>query len=91
MELFEKVKATLRLSTDDQGINEEVKALMAAAIADLKTTGIHLESDPLFELAVMTYCKGNFGFDNPESPKFLETYESIKQKMMNTREYRDEK
>lgn len=89
MELLDKVKAALRVSTEDDGINEEIKSLISAAKADLLTTGIHLEEDPLFELAVMVYCKGNFGFDNPEAPRFLEIYESMKHKMMGTKEYRD--
>ena len=89
MDLLDKVKAILRISTDDQGITEEIKALIAAAKAYVLSTGIDLETEPLFELAVMTYCKGNFGFDNPEAPRFLESYESIKQKMMNAKEYRN--
>ena len=89
MDLFQKVKAALRLTTDDEGINEEVQTLIAAAKADLLSTGIKLEGDPLFELAVMIYCKANFGFDNPEAERFSEAYESIKHKMMNTAEYRN--
>lgn len=89
MDLLQKVKAALRLTTDDEGINEEVQTLIAAAKADLLSTGIGLENDPLFELAVMIYCKANFGFDNPEAERFFDAYESIKHKMMNTAEYRD--
>lgn len=89
MDLLQKAKAALRLSTDDEGINEEVQTLIAAAKADLLSTGIRMESDPLFELAVMIYCKANFGFDNPEAERFSEAYESIKHKMMNTAEYRN--
>lgn len=89
MDLLQKAKAALRLSTDDEGINEEVQTLIAAAKADLLSTGIRMEGDPLFELAVMIYCKANFGFDNPEAERFLDAYESIKHKMMNTAEYRN--
>lgn len=89
MDLFQKVKAAIRLTTDDEGINEEVQTLIWAAKADLLSTGISLEDDPLFELAVMTYCKANFGFDNPEAERFFAAYESIKHKMMNTAEYRN--
>lgn len=89
MELLERVRAALRVSTDDEGINEEIKALILAAEADLQTTGIHLTGDPLYELTLTVYCKAHFGFDNPEASRFQEVYESLKHKMMNTKEYRD--
>ena len=91
MNLFTKVKAILRVTTEDPGILAEIEALIEAAKQDLITTGIHNTADPLFELAIMTYCKGHFAFDNPEADRFLRSYESIKQKMMNTKEYRNEK
>lgn len=87
MDLFKKVKAALRVTTDDEGINEEIKTLMNAGIRDLSTTGIKNESDTLFEVAVITYCKANFAFDNPEAERLLDSYESMKRKMMNTKEY----
>lgn len=86
---MDKVKAALRVSTEDDGINEEIKTLISSAKADLLTTGIHLDTDPFFELAIVVYCKANFGFDNPEAPRFLEIYESMKHKMMGTKEYRN--
>lgn len=89
MDLFYKVKAALRVSTDDEGISEEIKSLIDSGKRDLITTGITNVKDPLFEMAIIIYCKGHFGFDNPEAQRFIESYESIKQKMMDTEEYRD--
>lgn len=89
MELKNRVIAALRLSTTDEGILSEVDTLIAAAVNDLRSTGITNEADPLFELAVITYAKANFGFDNPEAERLNMSYEFMKQKMMSTREYID--
>lgn len=87
-ELKQKVIAALRITTNDPGILSEVDLLMQAAAEDLRTTGIQNDKDPLFAQAVVTYCKANFGFDNPDGARFSESYQMLKQKMANTEEYR---
>lgn len=96
MELIDEVKAALRVKSNDDGILAEINTLILAAESDLiscgiiKPTNYTSDSASLFRMAVIMYCKANFGYDNPDAPRFAETYTWIKHKMMHTEEYRDE-
>lgn len=58
--MLEKVKKALRLTTG--AYDEEIEALIAAALADLALSGIPtLEEDSLVSMAVITYCRVRFG------------------------------
>ena len=59
--MLEKVRLALRITTTT--FDEEIKDLIAAALADLGIAGVSNEdeSDPLIIRAVVTYCKANFG------------------------------
>ena len=59
--MLEKVKLALRIVTD--AYDSELTALIQAALLDLGIAGVVLpeELDALCELAVITYCKCNFG------------------------------
>lgn len=59
--MLEKVKLSLRISTND--FDSELSDLIRAAFADLGIAGITnaVASDPLIIRAVTTYCKMHFG------------------------------
>lgn len=95
MDLTSAVMAALRITTNDAGIAEEVKTLIRAAESDLTSTGIKKPEDEtaddaaLFRQAVIVYCKANFGLDNPEAERFTQSYELMKWKLMNTKEFKN--
>lgn len=96
MALFDEVKSALRVKTTDTGIDSEIRGLIAAAASDLMSTGISVDLqneaslDPLVKLAIIVHAKAQFGFDNPDAIRFMESYDSIKHKLMNAEEYRNE-
>jgi len=61
----------------------ELSDLMYAAFADMTRAGVRPElldadtPDPLVKLAVKTYAKAHFGYDNDERQEFIASYERI--------------
>ena len=89
--LLEYAKAAIRVSHTALD-EEEVTPLIKAAIKELKLAGVKTvdESDPLIIRAVQTYCKANFGYDNPDSEKLTQAFESLKSKLTQAGEYSGE-
>ena len=82
--MLEFIKNSLRVSGSD--FDDEIMSLINAAREDLKTSGIASTtisdtSNSLVKNAIMNYCKAEFGFDNPDSEKFRNAYESLKAKL----------
>lgn len=80
MALLDDVKLHLRIAST--AYNTEVSDLIATAKKDLEISGIptfHIdETDPLIKRAITLYCKANFGYGNPDSEKFKESYNLLK-------------
>lgn len=88
--MIELVKGALRITTDAPGIIDEVNNLIDACKLDLEMAGIQYdESDELIRRATVMYAKGNFGYDNPEADRFLQSYEMLKQHLMLSGDYRE--
>lgn len=88
--MMELVKGALRVTTDAPGIISEIENLINAAKIDLEIAGVkYIEDDPLIQRAVIFYCKGHFGFDNPEAERFLRSYEMLKQHLSLSGDYRE--
>lgn len=88
--MMELVKGALRVTTDAPGIISEIENLINAAKLDLEIAGVkYIEDDPLIQRAVIFYCKGHFGFDNPEAERFLRSYEMLKQHLSLSGDYRE--
>lgn len=88
--MMELVKGALRVTTDAPGILSEINNLIEAAKLDLQLAGIkYIEDDPLIKRAIIFYCKGHFGFDNPEAERFLRSYEMLKQHLSLSGDYRE--
>lgn len=85
MNLSERVKAALRVTTDDVGIATEIETLIEAAKTELRRLAVvtdELEpgaevTDPLIERAIILYAKAHFGFGEDQE-KYLRLYDQAK-------------
>lgn len=87
MALIDDVKAALRISSNTTAFDAEISDLISSAKADLERLGVDAEkledSDmpALVKRAIVTYCKGHFGYDNPEADRFLSSYDMMRQEL----------
>lgn len=92
MALIDDIKPRLRITTDDPGIVGEVQDLIDEAKADLVLAGIDpakvIDTDPLIKRAITTYCKANFGYDNPDADRLRESYEAFKAHLSLSSDYK---
>jgi len=102
MAFLDDVKKYLRISTD--ALDVEITDLIDAAKSDLELSGIDpdkiiledvvegeettAEADPMIRRAVVTYCKANFGYDNPDHERLLRAYHLLKSHLNISEEYR---
>lgn len=86
--MLEKVRLALRITTT--AFDEEIKDLIAAALADLGIAGVSNEdeSDPLIIRAVVTYCKANFG-EADEYERLKASYDEQKAQLQIATGYTD--
>jgi uncharacterized phage protein (predicted DNA packaging) len=88
--LLETVKTALRLPSDPD-LESEAQDLITAAKSDLQLAGVLknkiVDNDPLIKRAIVTYCKANFGWDNPEAERFRVSYESLRNHLSLSAEY----
>lgn len=79
-----KVKAALRLTSDDEDLEDELHDLIQECISDLipadvDETNIDL-TDPLILKAVKTYCKLNFGQPD-DYDRLKASYDELKKQL----------
>lgn len=43
--------------------------------------------DPLIKRAITLYCKGHFGYDNPDAEKFIASYEKLRDHLSLSSDY----
>lgn len=89
-----KVKQALRITHN--ALDDEIDDLIEAARHDLKLSGVSsvktdAESniDPLIARAIVTYCKANFGFDNPDADRLNNSYVMLKQHLSLSGDYKE--
>lgn len=95
MALLEEIKPILRISNTSMDL--EVQDLIESAKMDLKISGINIdktvvineveEIDPLIKRAIVLYCKGHFGYDNPDAGRFIESYEKLRDHLSLSTDY----
>lgn len=87
MALLDDVKLSLRITSS--AFNTEVQDLISECKSDLELAGLLsvVETDPLVKRAIKAYCKANFGLDNKDSEKYMQSYESLKNKLSMTGKY----
>jgi len=79
--MLESVKLALRIT--NTAFDGEISDLIEAARQELILSGVSSskasdESDPLIKRAITTYVKANFGWDNPDSEKLNQAFQSLK-------------
>lgn len=79
--MLNNVKQALRISNSE--FDSEIDILIEACKDELKSVGvasslINSEDNPLITQAIITYCKANFGYDNPDAQRFNDSYEKQK-------------
>lgn len=75
--MLSDAKQVLRVTND--AMDTEIADLIEAAKLDLSTSGIKVtETDPLIKRAINLYCKAHFGYDNPDAPRFADSYKMLK-------------
>lgn len=90
--MLEAVKLAIPVVTD--AYDEDIKQLIAAALADLAIPGIRRDmlypgtKDPLVRRAVITYCKARFG-SPPDYEKLIAAYDEQKAQMSMASGYAD--
>lgn len=75
--MLDKVKMALRISTD--AYDDELNNLISAAQLDLGIAGVTLPAnlDALCEVAIITYCKLNFGMPD-DAERLKRSYDEQK-------------
>lgn len=91
-ELFDHIKNVNRISTDDKGIEGELRELIESAKADLYLSGVRKDclKAPypfLIVRAISLYTKAEFGFDNPDSEKLWRSYDSLERHLALSSDY----
>lgn len=43
--------------------------------------------DPLIKRAIILYCKGHFGYDNPDAERFIASYEKLRDHLSLSSDY----
>jgi hypothetical protein len=102
MLLIDEIKIALRISATNYAFDDgEIDPLMEAARQELMLSGISSEIlqkekealeldsdlDPLIKRAITIYCKAQFGFDNPDSEKLMNSFEMLKSHMSLSGDY----
>lgn len=87
---LEKVKKAARI--DEPAFDDEVTSLILAARKELTTAGItekkaNDETDPQILRAVFVFARAEFGIENPDREKYLQSFESIKLRLVLSNEY----
>lgn len=93
--LLDDVKTALRISLSNTSFDSEVSDLIDAGKIDLRLAGVSFDDetdtqpiDSIIKRAIITYCKANFGYDNPEADRFNASYISLKQHLSLSTEYK---
>ena len=90
--MLEKIKLSLRIN--NSAYDDEITDLINACKKELELAGIASsnidESDEMIIRAVTLYCKANFGFDNSDADRYINSYESIKTFLCTNTQYKDD-
>jgi uncharacterized phage protein (predicted DNA packaging) len=90
--MLNDVKTALRIS--NTAFDTDISDLIEEARADLILSGVSSvkandDLDPLIKRVIKTYCKANFGFDNPDAERLQQSYEMLKQHLSLAGDYQE--
>lgn len=78
--MLDNCKLALRVS--NSAYDTEIEGLIEACKTDLKLSGVASsyikDTNSLIAHAIILYCKGHFGYDNPDRDKYIASYELLK-------------
>lgn len=80
--LLDACRAALRIPDFVTDYDEEISDVIEAARAELVAGGVadakaHDDSDGRVRLAIKVYVKANFGMDNPDSERFMKSFDAM--------------
>lgn len=80
--LLNACRAALRIPAFVTDYDEEISDVIEAARAELVAGGVadakaHDDSDGRVRLAIKVYVKANFGMDNPDSERFMKSFDAM--------------
>lgn len=92
MAVLDECKTALRISLGNTVFDGEINGLINACRQDLILAGIasnkaNDSTDALINRAIIVYCKANFGFDNPDSDRLQQSYNSLKTSLALSTDY----
>src|SRR5690606_27926153 len=91
MAVLDDVNVALRISPGSTAHDGEAQELKEAATADLLRSGADpaelAELIPLIKRAIVTYCKANFGWDNPDADRLQRAYDLLKAHLTLSQDY----
>lgn len=80
--MLNTIKKYLRIPLDETMFDDEINDLIAACKADLISSGLTIlavdETLPLIKDAIKTYANAHFGPENPDSDKYMASYNAQK-------------
>jgi len=88
MALLDDVKSSLRVTSTLT--DTEIQMWIDAAVADMRRCGVKSElldktrMSPLSKAAVTCFVKAQYGYDNDEAQRFLDSYKSMLASMLNS-------
>jgi len=87
MALLDDIKLALRIS--NIAYDTEIQDLIDFCKHDLQLSGLLIvdETDTLIKRAITTYCKANFGWDNPDADRLQQSYEMLKNHLSISTDY----
>lgn len=89
MALLDEMRANVRVVSDMT--DDEIQMWIDAAIADMRRCGVHSDLlveeslSPLAKSAVTCFVRGQYGYDNDEAPRFMETYRMLLCGLLNSK------
>ena len=89
--LISAVKTALRVSSS--AYDDEIEGIIDAAVVDLMLSGVSAaaagaaDPAPLIKRAIIVYAQAQFGLDNPDSEKYMESFRSLETHLALSAEY----
>lgn len=86
--LTERIRGTLRISSQAEAITQEIEDCIEACKRDMQQVGINNldETDALIIRAITIYCKAEFGYSE-KAQQFRQSYDSLKLALSLMEEY----
>ena len=87
MAILDDVKISLRISSS--AYDTEINDLISACKSDLTISGINTtdDTDTLIKRCINLYVKSQFGYNNPDAVKLMESYNMLKNHLALSNDY----